>query len=249
MIDVIWDDDGLLEAVLAILMDEEDKEELNRLEDEEMDELEAEEDFAWGGSKIGKAGNVDRLRVFYSHLLHDDFWGDAPLYNEVHYKKFFRLPKALFDEIVERLVDHDNYFQQKSDAAGKLGFTPIQKIASSLRLLTSGVSSSDQDDRFRLAASTGLEAMKRFCHGINELYSETALRCPTFDDINRLLDEGDRAGFPGCIGSIDCMHWEWKNCPSAWKGMFQGKSGTPTVVLEAIADSSCQFWHFNFGNP
>lgn len=32
--------------------------------------------------------------------------------------------------------------------------------------------------------------------------------------------------------------------------MFQGtKAGVPTVVLEAIADKSCRFWHFNFGAP
>jgi hypothetical protein len=24
---------------------------------------------------------------------------------------------------------------------------------------------------------------------------------------------------------MDCMHWKLKNCPSSWKGMFQGKSG------------------------
>ena len=22
------------------------------------------------------------------------------------------------------------------------------------------------------------------------------------------------------IESIDCMHWEWKNCPAGWKGMY-----------------------------
>ena len=31
--------------------------------------------------------------------------------------------------------------------------------------------------------------------------------------------------------------------------MFQGKSGVPTVVLEAIADNCCRFWHFNLGSP
>jgi len=100
-----------------------------------------------------------------------------------------------------------------------------------------------------MAASTGLEAMKRTCKGIIAVYSDTALWHPTINDVNRLLDEGGKAGFPGCIGSIDCMHWEWKNCPSAWKGMFQGKSGVATVVLEAIADHNCRFWHFNFGSP
>jgi len=45
------------------------------------------------------------------------------------------------------------------------------------------------------------------------------------------------------------MHWAWKNCISAWAGMFTGKEGTSTVVLEAVADSACRFWHFFFGMP
>jgi hypothetical protein len=162
---------------------------------------------------------------------------------------FFKLPIKLFDEILVRVLRHDDSFRQKKDAAGKIGLSTHQKVASALRLLTSGVSSMEHDDKYRMGASTGLESMKRFCLAVNELYEADALRHPTIDDINRLLDEGQNAGFPGCIGSIDCMHWEWKNCPSLWKGMFQGKSGRPTVVLEAIADHTCRFWHFNFGSP
>ena len=38
------------------------------------------------------------------------------------------------------------------------------------------------------------------------------------------------------IESIDCMHWEWKNCPTAWEGQFtRGDKGTTTVILEAVA--------------
>jgi hypothetical protein len=121
-------------------------------------------------------------------------------------------------------------------------------VASSVRQLTSGVSLMEHDD-YRMGSSTGLKAMKRFCIAVNDVYGDEALRHPTLDNVNRLLDEGHRSGFPGCIRSIDCMHWAWKNCPAAWKGMFQGKSGVPTVVLEAIADHSCRFWHFNFGSP
>ena len=118
-----------------------------------------------------------------------------------------------------------------------------------IRLLTSGNSPNEFDDKYRMSATTGMESLKRFCNAMGEVYGERVLRNPTTEDIHRLLDEGMNAGFPGCIGSVDCMHWRWKNCPSAWRGMFQGKTGVATMVLEAIADHSCRFWHFNFGAP
>jgi hypothetical protein len=105
------------------------------------------------------------------------------------------------------------------------------------------------DDRYRMGASTGMEAMKRYCAAVVAIYSDVMLCHRTKEDIDRLLNEGNDAGFPGCFGSIDCMHWNWKNCPSSWKGMFQGKTGTPTVILEIIADHSGRFWHINFGKP
>ncbi|KAH9116034.1 hypothetical protein AeMF1_010004 [Aphanomyces euteiches] len=116
-------------------------------------------------------------------------------------------------------------------------------------MLTSGVAAQELDDKYRLGASTILKSLKRFCYALCHVYGDSALRTPNESDLNRLLDEGLSHGFPGCIGSIDCMHWQWKNCPSAWKGMFQGKSGVATVVLEAIADHRGRFWHFNFGTP
>jgi hypothetical protein len=247
--DIIWDDDIYSDALMILLQDDSDDEEEGDIAAEEEQQEEPMPHVGTSGSRIGKCPNIDRQRVMYSHLLYKDFWGESPVYNKHYFKRFFKLPIELFDDIVEALVINDDYFRQKCDAAGKIGLSPIQKIASAVRQLTSGVSSMEHDDKYRLAASTGLEAMKRTCKGIVAVYSETALRHPTINDVNRLLDEGEKAGFPGCIGSIDCMHWEWKNCPSAWKGMFQGKSGVATVVLEAIADHNCRFWHFNFGSP
>ena len=86
-----------------------------------------------------------------------------------------------------------------------------------------------------MAKTTTREAMIRFCAAIEGIYAGNALRKPSIEDINRLLNESYKQGWPGCIGSIDCMHWTWKNCPSAWAGMFTGKEGKPTVVLEAVA--------------
>ncbi|KAL9681587.1 hypothetical protein QQ045_013372 [Rhodiola kirilowii] len=45
------------------------------------------------------------------------------------------------------------------------------------------------------------------------------------------------------IGSIDCMHWEWKNCPTAWQGSHSGRKGRPTIILEAVASYDIWIWH------
>jgi hypothetical protein len=39
------------------------------------------------------------------------------------------------------------------------------------------------------------------------------------------------------LGSVDCMHWEWRNCPSAWKGMFIGHGKHPSMILEAVVSA------------
>jgi hypothetical protein len=62
------------------------------------------------------------------------------------------------------------------------------------------------------------------------------MRSPTEEDLQKILQVSERRGFPGMIGSIDCMHWEWKNYPKAWEGQFtRGDKGTTTVILEAVA--------------
>ncbi|XP_047937971.1 uncharacterized protein LOC125185484 [Salvia hispanica] len=45
------------------------------------------------------------------------------------------------------------------------------------------------------------------------------------------------------------MHWEWRNCPVAWKGQFTTgfKQKHPSMILEAVVDYRLRIWHAYFG--
>ena len=174
LLDLIWDDDDVNDIIMLIMQDSDTD---NSSSDDEMldsDDEESTVPHVWGsGSRVGKAPNVDRRRVFYSHdLLFNDFWGPSPVYDSAYFKRFFKLPIGLFDEIVTKVVAKDRYFLQKKDAVGRLGLSELQKICSAVRQLTSGVSSSEHDDKYRMGSSTGLESLKRFCNAVISVYGK-----------------------------------------------------------------------------
>ncbi|CAL8133348.1 unnamed protein product [Prunus armeniaca] len=73
------------------------------------------------------------------------------------------------------------------------------------------------------------------------------MRRPTPRDLQRLLQKSESHGFLGMIGSIDCMHWQWKNCPTAWQGDYDNKKGQKSIILEAVAGFDTWVWHAFFG--
>uniref|UniRef100_A0A453LXJ5 DDE Tnp4 domain-containing protein n=1 Tax=Aegilops tauschii subsp. strangulata TaxID=200361 RepID=A0A453LXJ5_AEGTS len=65
----------------------------------------------------------------------------------------------------------------------------------------------------------------------------------------KLLAIGEARGFPGMLGSIDCMHCQWKNRPNGLRGMYQGHTRETTIILEAVASHDLWIWHAFFGMP
>ena len=157
--------------------------------------------------------------------------------------------KPLFLRIVDRLSTEVDFFRQKTDGLGRLGLSTLQKCTAAIRLLAYGTAADTVDEYLRLGETTSRSCLENFVEGIIQLFGDEYLRSPSPADLQRLLDIGEYRGFPGMIGSIDCMHWEWKNCPTAWKGQYSRGSGKPTIVLEAVASYDLWIWHAFFGPP
>jgi hypothetical protein len=54
-------------------------------------------------------------------------------------------------------------------------------------------------------------------------------------------------GMPGMIGSLECSHISWGNCPISHQGQLKGKASEPTIGVEAMVDYNLYAWHAIFG--
>ncbi|XP_048609380.1 putative nuclease HARBI1 [Brassica napus] len=196
-----------------------------------------------------KRAYIERQREQGHMQLWNDYFSEDATYPSHLFRRRFRMNKPLFMRIVDRLSAEIPYFQQRRDATGRFGHSPLQKATAAIRMMAYGCPADAVDEYLRLGETTALLCLENFVEGIINLFGDEYLRRPTPEDLQRLLDIGEIRGFPGMIGSIDCMHWEWKNCPTAWKGQYTRGSGKPTIVLEAVASQDLWIWHAFFGPP
>ncbi|XP_021747233.1 uncharacterized protein LOC110713078 [Chenopodium quinoa] len=152
-------------------------------------------------TKTPRGGTDRRDREMGHAWLFNDYFSDNPVYNTTQFRRRFRMQRPLFLRIMNKAVEGDVYFQQRRDAAGRLGLSPLQKCTAAIRKLAYGMAADAVDEYVRISM----------------------------------------------IGSIDCMHWEWKNCPTAWKAQYAGRNKKATLILKAVADQD--LWNSFFGIP
>ncbi|GMF39043.1 unnamed protein product [Phytophthora fragariaefolia] len=134
-----------------------------------------------GGSVPGKRANKEPESELWGERLMNDYFGDNPTYDE----RMCVLLLFLFDAIVDVLVNDEecNYFVQRPDATGRLGFLPEQKVTCALRMLAYGASVDQLDELIRMGESTVLKTLKYFCESIIRMLGPDYLRKPTPDDL------------------------------------------------------------------
>ena len=157
--------------------------------------------------------------------------------------------RDMFTDICRDVEAANEYFKLGYDATKQPGFHPIQKVTAAVRVLAYGGAADSLDEYIRMGESTVIETVNHFTRTIVSLYADEYLREPTANDISRLLSIAEERGFPGMLGSIDCMHWEWEKCPTAWHGQYWGHFKKPTIILEAVASYDLWIWHAFFGMP
>jgi hypothetical protein len=116
-----------------------------------------------------------------------------------------------------------------------------------LRMLAYGTAADSCDEYLPMSESTCGDAMVWFATAVVEVFGPQYLKEPTVADTERLLAISEATRWPGLLGSLDCMHWKWKNCPKALQGQYRGHVKIPTIIFEAVASQDLWIWHAFFG--
>ncbi|GJV54969.1 transcription elongation factor SPT6 [Tanacetum coccineum] len=199
--------------------------ELGRLEQQEQEEAE----------RVHHRNYIYRERVEAEARLMTDYFGPRPKYPNYYFRLRYRMSRKLFLDIVSGIENyiethhplspHFDFFRVRPDATGIPGFSVIMKCTSAIRQLAYGVTPDSLDEYLQMGSHCARDCLDFFTMCVIELFMPKYLRKPDFNDIQKLYTAHNNIhGFPGMLESIDCMHWEWRNCPKAWHGQF-GRAG------------------------
>jgi Plant transposon protein len=211
-------------------------------------------DIFWANDVVDHRSNPrGRRRVFDSQGAYDnimrDHLGPDPLFG-ADVLLFFRMSRERIEVIIQSLGNSGNSFYGtfRSDRHGKRGASIEAKVLIAIRTLAYGVASYCFCDYFSMSKTSALDCCRMFNKNIPKIFGDEYMRVPTAADLGAVVALHKRVhGVDGMLGSLDCMHTYWKNCPVAWQQSFKGKQSGPTIVLEAVADHCLWFWHTSYG--
>jgi hypothetical protein len=173
-----------------------------------------------------------------------------PIFSDKQFERFFCVTLTIAQQLLYACANSSVLFVDGYDATKRKSICPKVKILMCLKCLAYGVSPSAFQDYFQMGESTGLLYLKTFCCIVCHdcTFRDVFFRQMNRSDALRITElHRYQHGINGMIGSLDCMHVAWKNCPMAWQGQFKGKEKSPTIVVEAFADYNLWIWHDAFG--
>ena len=194
---------------------------------------------------FGKPAEVDENGVVQKRRATADF-------QLTDFHNRFRMSPDLFQTIYDDIRDPEygsSAFQGATDAVGRCGPSALQKIISVMRLISLGCATDSVAEYTGVKAECARDALYSFCNFICRTYGPEYLGRWGEEELKKEMEVNAKRGFPGMMGSIDCTHWKWRNCPIAWQGMYQDRNRNRSIVAEAIAGHDMYFFQAFVGLP
>jgi len=164
------------------------------------------------------------------------------------FKLMFRITRGRFQHLMESIAATGSSYYVKRGKNSKHVASFEAKLLLPLKTLAYGVPPHCFSDYFQMSSTMAKDCCVMFDKAVSKVYKKEYLRVPTAADIKNICRLHKAVhNVDGMIGSLDCSHTYWKNCPKAWQGSYSGKEKKPSIVLEAISDYHLFFWHASYG--
>jgi len=200
-----------------------------------------------GGRNTRRYIHWDRERAVT--CINRDYLGSIRSFGLDDFKRIFRVSRTSYDSIRNFLCENAPFFADGFDVTHRQWVSSDAKILISLKYLAYGCSINSFRDYFQVGESTAMQSVKELTKSIsNSIFQKKFFSFFTPSDARKVEAlHYDKHGIHGMLGSLDCSHFMWGNCPVAHHGQFQGKEGKPTIVVEALADHNFFVWYAVFG--
>ncbi|XP_010513731.1 PREDICTED: uncharacterized protein LOC104789782 [Camelina sativa] len=136
-----------------------------------------------------KRVHIERNREDGHIRLWNDYFSEDATYPPHLFRRRFRMNKALFMRITDRLSNEILFFQQRRDATGRFGLSAIQKCTAAIRMMAYGRAADAFDEYLRISETTTMQCLVNFVEGVINLFGDEYLRRPTPEDLQRTLND------------------------------------------------------------
>ena len=161
-----------------------------------------------------------------------------------YFRRRFRIPYPVFLWLLN-IVKQEMWFDENHLSA------PLElKLLAVFRRLGRGGTFDDSFDGSALHEDTVRIFFHEFCVKFSERFFEEFVKAPeTEDEIRLAMAPYHVNGFPGAIGSVDCVHIRWDKCPFSQRSSCHGKEGFPTLAFECVVGHNKKIYSATKSHP
>ncbi len=169
---------------------------------------------------------------------------DIEQFDENGFKKYFRMDKASFAHVLEKVRP----LIEKKDTNYRKAITAEIRLMITLIYLASGPSFPVLSCLFRVSIASISIIIPQVCEAIWATMSGDELKFPNSpDEWEKIADNFENLWqYPKCIGAVDGKHCTIE-APGNTSSVFYNYKGTFSIVLLAVADANSKFIYVDIG--
>lgn len=114
--------------------------------------------------------------------------------------------------------------------------TPYKQVLACLQILSRGNVFADIYHMSFISYQTVATTFHSFCKYFAEEMYDEYIYLPTGNFLTKVMEQYERIGFPGAVGSTDVTHIYWSMCPYNRARAYTGKEGKPTIAYQVTVD-------------